>query len=94
MGNGAETLRVLHTETLIPVDMLLMSSMAAPCPLQPLCAVIQVSAPRIPLLQRFQDPLEAGVAPGTDSAPYLDSGQMESQVLAILKDTQFIGSEM
>ena len=64
----------LHTETLIPVDMLLMSSEAAPCPLQPLCAVIQASAPRTPLLLHFQDPLEAGAAPGTDSAPFLGSG--------------------
>ena len=35
MGNGAETLWALHTETLIPMDMLLMFLEAAPCPLQP-----------------------------------------------------------
>lgn len=27
-----------------------------------------------PLLLRFQDPLEAGAAPGADSAPFLGSG--------------------
>ena len=49
MGNGGETLWALSSRrSTYPLGVPLMSSQAAPCPLQPLCAPIHTSAPRTP----------------------------------------------